>query len=283
MSTTTPPPGVYPGVPEIEYRSWDAVNASSLKALERSPAHYRHAKDNPRTEDSEALVVGTLAHMAMFQPALMDDLVRVWTPPINPKTGKPYGMDTNAAAGDRATFADMNRGKMIVTEGQMAVASAVAAAGRANPEVRALLELPGAAEVSIVWDDEDTGLRCKGRIDWLAKGLFLDLKTCEVASNRAVSAMAMRYGYFTQMAFYADGLEKLYKRKHEAWIIAVEKEPPHGMGRYRVHELGIEWGRKSYKAALSVIAECEKSGVWPGYADGELSPPESAIRELNDE
>ena len=282
--TTTPPPGVYPGIPETEYRSWSAVNASSLKLLERSPAHYRFARDNPKSDDdTDALLVGRMAHMAMFQPDLMDEQVRVWTPPINPKTGKPYGPDTNAAALDRAAFTDMHRGKIIVAESQMAVASAVAAAARANPEIRALLELPGTPEVSIVWDDEDTGLRCQGRIDWLAKGLLLDLKTCEVASNRAVSAMAMRYGYFTQMAFYTDGLAQLYKRQHEAWIIAVEKEPPHGMGRYRVHELGIEWGRKAYKAALSVIAECEASGVWPGYADGELTPPESAIRELNDE
>ena len=61
-----PTPGVYDGVPFAEYLTWPYVNNSSLGPLNKSPAHYRSAKESERA-DTDAFRLGRLAHCTALE------------------------------------------------------------------------------------------------------------------------------------------------------------------------------------------------------------------------
>src|SRR5690554_6330392 len=67
----SPEPGVYYGVPMAEYNSWnDCVRSSWLSRLlnrNSTPAHVRHAIDNPSGE-TDALRMGEAIHTAILEP-----------------------------------------------------------------------------------------------------------------------------------------------------------------------------------------------------------------------
>ena len=62
-----PAPGVYPGVPFDEYRSWDAASQSMLKPGRKSMAHLRHAQKFP-PDATAAMRLGSFLHSFCLEP-----------------------------------------------------------------------------------------------------------------------------------------------------------------------------------------------------------------------
>ncbi|MGL4648256.1 MAG: hypothetical protein ACRC1H_02510, partial [Caldilineaceae bacterium] len=60
------PLGLVPGMPLDEYLAIDALSASGLKLLSRSPWHYANRVETAATP---AMLRGTLAHAAVLEPA----------------------------------------------------------------------------------------------------------------------------------------------------------------------------------------------------------------------
>ncbi|MEK6880139.1 MAG: hypothetical protein AABY22_11045, partial [Nanoarchaeota archaeon] len=50
-------------------------------------------------------------------------------------------------------------------------------------------------------------------------------------------------------------------------FIAIESEPPYEVAVYRLMEAAIEYGELEIRNLLLEIAKCQKTGIWPGYAD----------------
>src|SRR5690606_18888594 len=71
--------------------------------------------------------------------------------------------------------------------------------------------LTGASpEVSILWDDDATGTRCRGRIDYMRhQGLLVDLKTAASATPASWGQISARLGYDTQKIHYSTGWHDL--------------------------------------------------------------------------
>ena len=49
-----------------EYRQMEGISSTELKKLMKSPAHYKHWKDNPQ-EDTPALLFGRAAHKYILE------------------------------------------------------------------------------------------------------------------------------------------------------------------------------------------------------------------------
>lgn len=64
-------PGIYTAdqLPNEEYHALDAISKSDLDKINRSPAHYKYAKENP-TPPTPAMERGTAVHMAVLEPEL---------------------------------------------------------------------------------------------------------------------------------------------------------------------------------------------------------------------
>ena len=81
---------------------------------------------------------------------------------------------------------------------------------RGNPEIAELFS-GGAAEVSILWTCRETGLKMKGRIDYIKPNMIVDLKTFQNSNGKRLDqaiADAFRYNrYYIQAALYWTAVE----------------------------------------------------------------------------
>lgn len=248
-------------VPFGNYRAAAGVNVSSLKELNRSPLHFKHARENPRPT-SAAMSLGTAAHCATLEPERFEDLFAVWTGGI--RRGKEW--DTFKADAEV-------RGVSVLTEDERDDAIAIAAAVRGCPEAMVYLR-HGHAEVSMAWHDAEAETACKGRVDWLTTldggDVVVGLKTTRDLRPRKFAAQAADLCYHWQWAFYCDGFERITGRMPLVVEIVVESAAPHAVAVYRIPEHVLERGRQEYRAALVQLAQCEASGVWPGPVVGEV-------------
>lgn len=266
-----PGPGVYPDIPFDEYLSWDLVNNTSLGPMLRSPAHYKLALDEPR-EPSEAMLKGIVTHFAALDSLSIADHFVV----MPDLTGGIVNKDGTPSKKPRATeeykcrvkeFEQVNCQRQMIGQQDYDDVKGMIAALADSERAREYLWTPGRREVSIVWDDPETGLRCKARIDCLhhTPRRITDLKTardvCEF--EKAIYNL----GYHRQAAFYSDAFFYHTGERHEFCIVAVESTAPYGVRSAPVSETMLTAGRQSYGKALRRIAQCREHGEWPGYDD----------------
>ena len=274
-SNIIPDVGVYEGVPAQTYFSWRAVNHSTLKEIDRSPAHFRFAQF-AGNDDTEAKLFGTVTHAALLEPARFRESMVLG--PINPRTDKAFGVGTNAWN----DFADANPGKIVVSEDLIERLGTIIHNLEANADAMALLTGPGKNELTMVWDDPVTGLRCKGRIDrYRADFGRIDIKTAVTANPNEFSRKGvLTYGYHTQDDWYRRGVEVLGLGKSNGVLVVVENESPH-------LNIIVEWCEETCKLArihnlerLMKVKECVDRGEWPGYPAGinTLSAPTFAFQ-----
>lgn len=139
-----------------------------------------------------------------------------------------------------------------------------------HPAARALLAgVPGQAELSVYWNDPQTGELCRCRPDyWRSDDLLVDLKTTDDASPEGFAKSIANWRYDVQAPFYMDGVQLATGRKPRGFVfIAVEKKPPFAVGVYVLDADSVEIGRAQYKADLQTYARCKRTGEWPGYGD----------------
>lgn len=280
-----PEPGIYENVAFEEYLAWDAINNSSLSRAARSMAHFRHA-DPPK--ETQALKLGSLAHAGTLEPLSIIKRYVVM-PPFEEQVRRPDGTRYTSpkASGDYkrlvGEFERANADKTIVDETTYDMMVGIVESIMANERARSFLAGAGPAEVSIVWDDPSTGLRCKARVDRWRKDaqLLADLKTTIDASDFERSIF--RYGYHRQGAFYSDGMLYTTGAEHEFGIVAAEKVKPYGVRAATLHEETIDAGRDEYKRLLRQIARSIESDTWPGYEDPtHWRLPEWALAQASD-
>ena len=141
----------------------------------------------------------------------------------------------------------------------------------AHPFARQILS-SGKPEQTIIWNDEETGLNCKGRIDWLpdmvTENVLVDLKTTSDASLKGFTRSCVDYGYAKQAGMYLDGVIKATGAVFDAFIfIAVEPGPPYRTEVYVMDVRFIQWGYTEYRRLLNLEAKCRRSGFYPHYQE----------------
>ena len=249
------------GVDFAKYRAAAGVNVSSLKEFNRSPLHFKYARENPKPTTA-AMSLGTAAHCATLEPERFAEAFVTWTGGIRRgKEWESFKADAEAAQ------------RLVLTDDERDTAQAIAAAVRGTPEALAYLER-GEAEVSMAWHHDEPAMLLKGRVDWLTVvdgcDVLVGLKTTRDIRPRKFAAQAADLCYHWQWSFYADGFERITGRKPLVVEIVVESAAPHAVAVYRIPEHVLERGRQEYRAALEQLALCEASGVWPGPVVGEV-------------
>lgn len=263
-------PAIYANVPFRYYLAHPGVSRSALMTmLEATPAHYRHERQHPDHKVSEAFLWGSAVHCRLQEPE--EFAARYVRGPVNPDTGEQFGATTKTWAAAQAA-ADA-AGQFLYADKWCV--DAMAEAVKTHPDTKRILEGRPMIEATAIWKDPATGLLCKARPDNLRVdlGLFIDVKTTETASPHGFAKSAATYGYFDQIAHYGLGLSILLGRDFDGFLVAVEKAPPHAVACYRIGEAEVHEGRRRVAWALAKIAECEKSGEWPGYREADLYAP----------
>jgi hypothetical protein len=246
-------------MPAAEYHAMDRISAHGLMLIDRSPAHFLASKLTPRAA-TPAQHLGTMAHAL-----ILEGIQSVLAPECDRRT--------NAGKAAWAEFqASLPVDALTATQEQYDAVRRMADSVRANPFAAALLS-DGIAEASLLWTDEETGMECKARPDWICNGhaVLVDLKTAADASPDAFAKAAGNWRYHTQDAWYTDAAIACGLGQRAFVFVVVETEPPHAVALYTLDEQSRHAGHVRARRALDRYAECRKSGQWPAYAD-EIQP-----------
>jgi exodeoxyribonuclease VIII len=127
-------------------------------------------------------------------------------------------------------------------------------------------------ESSVYWVDKATGVPCRCRPDAVAtvQGgvVLLDVKTFGNASEFEFSRQVHGMRYHVQDAFYSAGYEDASGLKVLGFVfLVVEDKFPFAAAAYRLDADSRQQGLDEARINLETYAECQKSGVWPGYAN----------------
>lgn len=249
-------PGIYYDVPnEVYHREWKAVNKSNLYLMTDCPARYRYNVDNP-TEQTDAMLMGSVTHMLTYEPEKFGEYYAI-APQCDRRTndGKILWAD----------FSQANSSKQILKAEDFEKANAMAQAVRSHPG--AMRELKGCkAEVSIVFEDTETGILCKVRPDGLRlgkDGVINDLKT--TASLDGFARDARNFGYFFQAAFYRYGVFQATDELLPFRFIAVEKDAPHLVKIFELTEETLQTAIMVVRQSLDALKKCIDTNEWPDY------------------
>ncbi|WFE41921.1 PD-(D/E)XK nuclease-like domain-containing protein [Micromonospora sp. WMMD998] len=259
-------PGIYLGVLDADYHR-DPVPGGSLsstgarKLLPPScPALFRHWLDNGQGT-KPVFEHGKAAHQRVL--GVGPDLVLVDRDRWDTKEVKARVAAIREAGGVPLKRADMEQ------------VDAMAAKIREHPLAGRLLDPDrGQAEVSLFWQDPETRVRCRARLDWApdpgaGRPLLVDYKTCDSAEPEKLEKAVNQYGYHVQRGHYLPGAKAtgLVGEDAELLFVFQEKRPPYLVTVVELHPVAKRIGEHLAREARHLYRECTTSGRWPGYAD----------------
>jgi hypothetical protein len=251
-------PGIYPGISWEEYSRWDGRRSSELKNFKRSPLHAHYFSLHPPAP-SRSQEIGTAIHAAVLEPETFEQRYVCKIDPGDRRS------PINKAKWQ--AFLSENAGKGILSEEIWETVMRVRAAVWSQRWAEELLSGSGANELSIRWEDEESKLLCKGRIDRYCGGGVVDLKTGNDVSKDAFMRAISNYDYHLQAALYLDGLDTLEPHPRSWTWVTVETSPPYAAALYEPSDEMLEEGRRRYRSALMQWAHCAREGYWFGYPE----------------
>jgi exodeoxyribonuclease VIII len=240
-----------------EYRAHPAVSQSDLKNLAKCPLYYKYKKENPC--DTPALKTGRMIHTYILEQEKFEDEY-FKTPKIR-RVGK-----------DWEEIQEKADGKEVVFEDELEAAKGMR---------EMLLKLDffkdslakSSKEASIFWQDDDTGINCKARIDGYSDwyNILYDLKTTRDCIEFKKSFF--KYQYHIQASYYMDGIAKATGKMPQGFIVfAVEKEPPYLCRSFFIdfRDEILQIGRDEYKYLLNLYSECESKNNFEKAFEDEM-------------
>lgn len=285
-----------------EYAKIAAVNWSSLRYMSISPRMYRYRLSNPEPR-KRAWVMGGAIHCMVLEPEKFDRryvvLDTATISEVAPSRGSREGMalvaenpewSTASMTADEYQAACVARafpGKESLTAAQHATCVAATDAVREHRVARELLR-GGMREESLTWTDAATGLKCKGRCDYLRPDLVIDLKSSRDPTPSKFERDAINYGYAAQVAFYHDGATaaKRIAGGRLPCVIAVKTRDDFDVAAFQLTQEAFDTGRAIYRNLLHRLAECIEADYFPGVAPELRSlnlPPWAITETINDE
>ncbi|HEY1178255.1 MAG TPA: PD-(D/E)XK nuclease-like domain-containing protein [Phytomonospora sp.] len=244
------PVGIHDDIDEATYHADPALSASGAKTLLHSPARFAWERENG-TKASGAMDLGTLVHTLVLRSH--DKRLVVC----------PFDSMRTKAAQDWAAQMEAEH-RIVVTHKQVRQAIAIAKAVHAHPLAGAILT-DGRPEVTLRWDDPETGVPLRGRIDWLRAEHIVDLKTVGRYGGSELDTFgrqAASLDYPMSAANYVAGVAALTGRTLPFITITVEVEEPYFIQVSQYDEQDLLIGHERMRAAVAEFKKRTESGVW---------------------
>ena len=237
-------------LPEEDYFANPRLSQSQAKTLLANPARYKYELTAPR-EERATFDVGHAAHTLILgtgAPLAVID--------VDSRRGKAWTDPADTARAD---------GYVPLTRKEADAVHGMRDAVYDHPGARALLELDGQSEKTVLWDDED--VPCRARLDRLSDGLILDVKTAADASPAGFAKSAANYGYDVQQVAYTRAVQAATGEAPPFVFLVVEKAPPYSVALYTLPPEATERGERRWLDALDLFKQCTATDTWPAYGD----------------
>lgn len=272
-------PALFSAMPRADYDRLVGLNSSLLKVgAVKTALHARRMLMNKGdlAPARAALRQGILLHQRLLEPAVWETVRTTSSGP----TSKAYLDFARKAEADGAVAAHVDEYEMV-----MAMADSVLAHETLGPLFAPTPENVALNELTLSWADPATGEPCKARLDAVRitdEGILcLDLKSTMDAGPIEFGKSAANFMYHLQASFYADGLyycaeplERFLNLPSGALqgkpvtfeFVAIEKESPWPVARYRLTAEQCAMGRELYREALRLIGQATSADEWAGYS-----------------
>lgn len=249
----------YHGTPYSQY-----MTSHKLATFADDPAIYDLAARGllPREEKPE-WVVGSAFHCYFLEPALFAQKYVVGDGPINPKTDRPYGRDTNKW---RDFEAELSVAGLTFISTEEAQSFAAMRESIYNHDTAARMFLCGTPEVTL--RGELHGVECQSRLDWVCDKakVIVDLKTCDSLDRLARlirNKDAEGFSYIAQLAFYRKMIEAETGEEYRVRIVAVEKSYPYRVGVWLILSDTLFGFSQWIDSTLGQFRHCKETNKWP--------------------
>lgn len=235
-----------------QYHAHESISKSGLDLIARSPAHFRYQE---KRESTRSMVIGSALHAAVLEPDLFASQYMLLRN-VSDRRASEY---KQAVAVHGADF--------VLTGTEADYVAGMQETIRSHAYAGRVLSETGRAELSVMTKDPVTGVAVRCRFDWLTNaGLAVDLKTTIDARPDAFARSVANYRYHVQAAFYADVWSWETGETLQGFeFLAVEKSMPHALAVYRLDDEALSEGRRLYREALNLYADCLERDEWPGY------------------
>ena len=232
------------------------------KLILKSPAHCKEAMDNPK-DPTKFMEFGTLVHCGTLEPEKLDGsyMVRPDTNPVDPED-KWHG-NKKWCKNWLAIF----KGTTILSVEEEKMLQGCVLALKSNLTLNGMLRT-GQAELSVFAKKDDVLLKCRPDLiaeDAQRRTWVLDIKKCQDASFFAFQNESRRVHRDFQEAWYRYVLGLAGVHVDQFVFAAVEEEPPHGVGLYRIGPTNVEAMVPKVHEAIDRWFTAVESGEWPGY------------------
>lgn len=262
------------GMPNDIYHSWPgSISKSGLDLVLRSPAHYLYAA---RREPTRAMEIGTAIHTALLEPERFKNEY-VLLKEVKDRRQPEYKAAVAVHGSER-----------VLVSSEVDDVVGMAEAVYANPLASKWLKKDGMRELTVFANDPETGVLVRCRFDILTDdGHAVDLKKSIDARPDAFSRAVDNYAYHMQDAFYSDVFEWATGFPLESFrFLVIEPSLPHASMVYRLDETARREGRRMYREALDIYADCVFHGHWPSYQstdDEVISLPAWRLNQIENE
>jgi hypothetical protein len=271
--------GMFGTVDELDYHAdRGSLSQSGAKILvsKGGPAKFRAYMDKPRKPKPEfdfghathSKVLGKGAELAVLDPAIHG----------KNKDGSPSKNPANTAGWQTAIREARAAGQIPISLADDRIAEQMAANVRSHPVAGPLFER-GHAEVSFYGTDEETGVRMRGRCDWITladldgqgeRPVIVDVKTTLEggAEKVAFCRKAFDLGYHIQFPWYVRlYAEAMHSEPPVFLFVAVEKVEPYLVNVIELDLDAYRLGASKMREALRIYRDCTEAGIWPGYPE----------------
>lgn len=251
--------GIHADIPADAYhqRIRGVANKGLLDRIRRAPAVAKHWLDGGEDDETPALRFGKIAHHAILEPELY---ARRYA--IAPEFGDCRSKENKAT---RDAWRRDHAGQIEITGEEARCIGGMVASLRSHPLASQIIR-DGQSELTAIWEDKRTGLRCKARADyWVAKhGMLVDVKTCEDASKEGFRKSIANWGYHRQDPFYREGFLVCGADVRHFLFVAVEKKEPYLVAVHSLAPQVVEQGHASVREDMQTLATCLETDEWPG-------------------
>ena len=287
-------PGVYAGLPDSIYHSWDLISNSRLSDVDGLPEMCEWSRKYGK-DRTDAMRLGTAFHTATLEP---DRLADEFVEPepcsgVIKSSGKTCGAMSAKPHGDEDAPTWLcgrhNKGmgeplevETLPPSQRVSLGHMLTSTLRYQDAAR-LLDLPGSRELSIIYNRD--GLMYKARIDMYATsagGILGDIKTCPDPTLEGFGRKVFTMGYLRQLAKYRRALRTVDMPVAYASIIAVQSVIPYAVRVYDVPEELLDLGEEDLDRLDAEYRRRSESNNWIGN-DGkavELEMPAWAVQRI---
>lgn len=286
------------------YLNTDACSSGSLKEALKTPLHYLITTEEKQVKpDKTCFALGTFCHTAFLEPDKFDSLavepeggnqssnegigklIDFWeaqADQIDPELKSDIfinflgsGLSIDKMDGKRKYLADLKKrcGKISVDPTSKQIVDLIKRnyyryGGGIIPEL-----LKGSVpEVSMYWNDEETGLPCKIRPDAfqieenIGCNAIISVKTTSADNIGKMQYDAAKYMYHLSEGMYSEGFEAVTGRKcNGVFCVMLQTVLPYLPVVFYYEPEDIANGKTRFRAALRNVKEAMARGIWPGF------------------